>query len=205
MKRIILIALSFMFSIGIYANSSKKAYTAKSITFLGIDYSEALFVGTAGFRNPHGIKRLTNSWNGMFTLEYDKYNVGKFYNVEVSYNFDIVKERNQAVDYTERITDNFSDDIRFSREDLQEMINAYPDFESEGVAMVMIVDSYKKGTEMAYYHIVFFDMKSKEILEVQLASGKAAGFGIRNYWARSYKRALEDAGKAYRKKRKKLI
>lgn len=43
----------------------------------------------------------------------------------------------------------------------------------------------------AYYHVVFFNMETKEVLLQERVQGLVIGAGIRNYWAGSYFNVME--------------
>jgi len=205
MKRLLILIVAMSSFFVVYGNDSKRVYQANEITFLGLDYTSALFVGRGGFKNPIGIKRLTNSWNEILMTEYDKYSIERSFWVKAKYNLEIVHERNQSINYEERIIDFELSSPNLKREDLDSIIASYPEFNDKGVAMVLIVDSYRKYEEKGYYHIVFFDLESKKILDTYLTSGRAAGFGMRNYWARTTKNAIQNGGKIYRRKRKQFV
>jgi len=203
MKRLLILFLVISSVYTVYGNESKRAYQTDKITFLGLDYTSVLLVGRDAFRDPVGIKRLTGSWNELLMTEYSKYSVEKSFWVDTKYNLEIVYKRNQSIEYEERIVGFETSSPHLKRENLDSIIASYPDFNDEGVAMVMIVDTYKKIEEKGYYHMVFFDMKTKKILDTYLVSGNAAGFGVRNYWARTAKNAIKKGGRIYRRNQRK--
>jgi hypothetical protein len=53
------------------------------------------------------------------------------------------------------------------------------------MGLVFVAENLNKITQMGSYWVCFFDLGTKEIIDMQLKTGKAAGFGFRNYWAGS--------------------
>ena len=175
-----------------------KVYKAKQIKFLGLDYTAALFIGSASFESPEAMAVMTNTWNSLILDEYHKYNVEKAFGVKMIIDFEMVKERNLHTDYTDHIIDKFVILPHLSKADLDSLIATYPDFEKSGVALVFVVDAYDKTTAQGYYHTVFFDKTTKKILIHYVNTGEAGGFGLRNYWAHSYYEVIKKAGKRFR-------
>jgi len=81
MKKFFLFAFICLFLGNLQAQNSVEVYKAHSITFLGLDYTGAIFVGTNGFNDPSALKPLTQSWNSLFIAEHNKYNVQKAFKV----------------------------------------------------------------------------------------------------------------------------
>ena len=197
MKQVITLITALLLTLNISAQDINLAYKAKTVTFLGLDYTAAIFIGSVGFNDPAALQFLPNSWNSLFISEPNKYNVQKAFQVRMKYNFDIVKSRNNSTDFSDRITDKEIQLPHLTKSDLQAIVNSYPDFENDGVALVFVVDAYNKLGPTAYYHIVFFQMKTKEVLLTYAVTGEAGGGGLRNYWANSFYKAIIIAGKRY--------
>jgi len=197
MKNIFAIILSSLLFLNLSAQQINQVYKAKKINFLGLDYSAAVFIGYNGFKDPSALQILPDSWNSLFITEPEKYNIQKAFKVRFDFNLEIVKERNKTVNYTERITEKAIILPHLTKEDLQAIIDDYPVFEKTGVALVFIVDAYDKSSATGYYHFVFFQKETKEILLTYTVTGEAGGGGLRNYWAHSFYEAILKAGKRY--------
>lgn len=197
MKQLIAIFAILLLSFNISGQEISKAYKATTVTFLGLDYTGAVFIGTAGFKDPAALQFLPDSWNSLLLSEPDKYNVQSAFQLRLHYNLDVVKERNNQVNYGSRIISKQLSLPHLSKDDLQAMIDNYPDIEEDEVALVFIVDAYDKAGPTGYYHVVFFDTKSKQILLTYVVTGEAGGGGLRNYWANSFYDTLKKAGTRY--------
>jgi hypothetical protein len=108
----------------------------------------------------------------------------------------VVKERNKRVNYADRITDKEILIPHLTRKDVEAVISGYPDMDGD-IGLVFIVDAYDKTETKGYYHVVFFDIRTKEVLLRYMVSGNASGAGLRNYWANTFYEAIKKAGKRY--------
>jgi len=197
MKQFTTALVLFLLSINIYGQDINKVYKVNTMAFLGLDYTAAIFLGSAGFNDPAKLQFLPASWNSLLISEPDKYNVQKAFNIRMHYMLDIVKERNEKIDYANRITSKQIALPHLSKDDLQAVIDSYPIVDGDDVALVFVIDAYDKAGPTGYYHVVFFDTKTKKILLTYLATGDASGGGLRNYWANSFYNALKTAGTRY--------
>ncbi|MEN8224646.1 MAG: hypothetical protein ABFS05_04725 [Bacteroidota bacterium] len=178
----IILALSFA---GNTQNTASDIYKADHVTWYGLDFSNVKLVGSAGFTNPSDIKyRFFKAWNGLFMSEPDKYNVAKFFHLNsVKNDISIVSERNELPDVDELVVEN---SYSFDKEKVKSIIAEYNTAGNEGIGLVFIMESFNKYDEQGYIWVTFFDIATKEVLHTEHFGGKPGGFGIRNYWARSY-------------------
>jgi hypothetical protein len=202
MKKVTVLTLGILFTVNLFSQDMSEIFQTEKATWFGLDYSEAYFIGSEGFTNPSDIKdRYFNSWNILIKNEYDKYNLGKFFKKskeEIS--LENVTKRNQDLNIYARVIADNSKMIQLDKDKVQEMIIKY-DFndDQEGLGIVFIVESYSKTAVIANYFVTFFDIKTKKVLLTERMEGKPGGFGIRNYWAKSYYNVLN---KIYKKRYK---
>jgi hypothetical protein len=198
MKKTVFILVSIFFTISLIAQDMSEVFQTKSATWFGFDYSEAYFIGTDGFTEPDEIKnRFFNSWNELVENEYDKYNIGRYFRKEsIDFSLDIVTSRNKEVDIYNRITNDSKKANLLDDKKVQEIINEY-NFtdEQQGLGIVFIVESYSKTIVTGNYFVTLFDIDSKKVLLTERISGKAKGFGMRNYWAHSYYKVMKNIDK----------
>ena len=82
--------------------------------------------------------------------------------------------------------------MRFSKEELQKIVNRY-DFEYENeVGVSLIVTSFDKPSKSAVIYVVWFNTETLKIIKSikRLTNPKGAGF--RNYWAGSIYYTIKD-------------
>jgi hypothetical protein len=82
--------------------------------------------------------------------------------------------------------------------DIQGIVNTYNLREgASGIGLVFIVESLSKPNVKGAYWVTFFDAKTKKVISTERYLGKAGGFGLRNYWAKSYYNVMMEAGKEF--------
>ncbi len=196
MKKLILIAGIFLvfsfFSKGQYTTAD--VFKVDNITWYGLDFSNIKLIGSAGFTDPYAIKnKFFNSWNNLIITETEKYNIaGFFHKSSVANDLSIVKERNKLPDPDELV---INTDYSFGEDEVKKIISEYDITGKEGIGLVFIMESFNKTEERGYMWITFFNIETKEVLLSKKMNGKAGGFGIRNYWAKSFYNVMKSIGK----------
>jgi hypothetical protein len=71
-------------------------------------------------------------------------------------------------------------------------VNQYNLEGRDGIGVVFIAESLNKSYKEAYFHFVAINMKTGEVLFHQRLRGEPSGFGLRNYWANSVYRVIND-------------
>ena len=162
-----------------FFNSSKV-----TVDFVGLDFSKVQLVGAEGFSDPPKIQNYYFPvWNGLLLSEISKYDVkGAFYKDNVTYELGVVEAVNEQVEYLDLVTNDSPKS--FTDQELQKIIRSYntKDLQSE-FGLSFVVHSLNKLQERAYVYVVIFNPKTKKVLFSERLSGKARGFGFRNYWA----------------------
>lgn len=174
MKKVLLI-VSTLFLI-----HSSFAQKLAEITWFGIDFSQAKMVGSAGFTEPAKIQDYyLNVWNSVLITESDKYDIAKYYGAEkVNVSLDIVKKANDEVNADELVTDNT---YSLSESAAQSEVEKYVG-QGSGTGLVYVVEYFSKIEELASIYVIQFDISSGTIIKMKKLTGKASGFGFRNYW-----------------------
>lgn len=182
MKKVLLAVFCFSISVLCFGQNAKVQEDIKDVTFFGVDFSLAKSYGTA-----ETISQFTEAFqriNGLFITEAQKYDVAKYFKKNVT---------ETAVRQLEDVNQNIDKDTFFansgtyeiSEKELAEEIKSLPLNEAKGTGLIFVAELLNKPNNQGTYHIVFFDIASREILDTWKASGKAKGFGLRNYWAGS--------------------
>jgi hypothetical protein len=185
-----LVALLSFFILTVQAQSEKDVVSAREITWLGLDFSKALFVGSftqfadAGEKGGSEIKdKFIPSWNDLVVNERQKYDLKKAYGKDnVIYDLDIVTKRNAGIDVAKMTSLNAQAD-HIKKEDIGKIVSQYKT-SKKGIGLVYIVDTFDKPEEKGDIWVTFFDMATHKVLVAEKFTGKAGGFGLRNYWAK---------------------
>lgn len=161
----------------------------QSIKFYGVDYSQAKVFGAE--ESPTQFKQAFKSINELFMTEAKKYDVGKRLKKEVTeISLDAVNKVNAAIDPAELMTSETN--YTLTKEQVNAAIQALPINKSPGVGMVIVAQMLNKASLKGTYVVVFFNTDTKEIIEEWMAEGKPRGFGLRNFWAHSIYKVLND-------------
>ena len=151
------------------------------IVFLGIDYSLVRF-SYIDESAAYTIRTLPEI-NRLFVTEAKKYDIGKLMGKSV------VKT---DFDYVNNVAYNLPDgqiisneDYKINVDDVLALISKYPDSTDDGVGLVFVAENMNKKNATGSYYVTFFNLKTKEVIAACRKTGKAGGFGMRNYWAGS--------------------
>jgi len=184
MKRVI--ALSFLF-LPILSIAQRTMHDFMNeecdVIWFGLDFTKAKLIGSEGFSDPVAIKEdYFRKWNHLMISEGDKYDWGKALLVsDLKYDYGVVDVVNDNVKVKSLV---INKSYSIAESDILSAVKAY-DIEdySDGIGVVLMVESFDKIREMAFGYIVFFDVKTKDVLYFHELVGEAKGFGFRNYWA----------------------
>ena len=173
------------------------------ITWLGLDFSMARFIGIAnaeGIGNEEFKNKYIPAWNELFINEPKKYNVAKAMyrkDEDVRYAVEVTEKANSALK-RKFITENIDDFSTLKEKDIIDAVSKY-DFQGKrGIGMLFFVEGMSKGKGKAGMWVTFVDMKSKSVLFTKYESGPCGGFGFRNFWARPFYSVLKTVGTNYK-------
>jgi hypothetical protein len=174
------------------------AKSATPVTFVGIDYSQALFVGSGDFND---VAQVTGyypgEWNRLWAKEMME-DLAKATG-PVSQAIDIVAANNAKVTEAQVVRTDGGDgvvtDSEITPDTLATLVRGYDMKGAEGLALVLVVDRYVKLQETGCTWVVYFDAGTRDVLAKQRVCEAASGFGFRNYWFRTAKDLVNDIKK----------
>ena len=175
------------------------------VTWLGIDFSQTRFVGTASmFANGGQMTNaefrdiMTRSWNELFINEPKKYDVAKaLHRTTVTYAIDVAEKANAALASKDFFTNNPGDFKTLNEAAIGDVVKNY-DFQGhEGIGLIFFVEGMSKGQKATGLWVTFVDMKSKTVLLTKYVTQEPGGFGFRNYWAKPFYITLKKLGSDY--------
>lgn len=188
--------------------TAKDLFKENTIVWYGIDYSKSKFVGSfaqfkdAGTVDGNSLKaKYFPGWNNLVVKEREKYDIAKFFKKESAYNDLGPVEKANAETDADKIMD--SNDYTLPESELNGIVAKYKGGDKkEGLGVVFITESYNRAAEFATYYVVVFDIASKDILISEKFKQEPGGFGIKNYWASTILKTLEDVSDKYSKWKK---
>ena len=159
------------------------------LTYLGIDYSHAKFIGQfsqfsdAGDIGVVSIKKTYfGSWNGVVYKERDKYNLSDMLRKElIVYSINDITRINSTtkVDDMEAVYA-----VEYNKNDIQNFISSYEFKVKDGIGFLFLAEFLDKNIDLACFHFVAINMSNKEVLIHKRYTESPGGFGLRNYWIR---------------------
>ena len=199
MKTLLLLITSLILFVGVANSQANKAYCAQEITWYGLDYSQAYFVDDLAFPDPDKLKdKLFLEWNNFVFKEKKKFDIAQTFNKrDVIYSTSYINSRNKEVDVVKCVGNVWFQQEYLNNDSIQKILYSYKLPENNaGVGLVFIVEMLDKPNRRGIYWVTFFDIETKQILITEQIIGVPGGAGIRNYWANSFYRALDEAGKS---------
>lgn len=198
MKKIILSLLVLAGATGLKAQDGKSALAATEISWFGLDFQKAKFVGA--FDQGMGAMPATGSdmknkwipsWNALVMNEPQNFDLRKTFRKDnVTYDLKSVNELNQKIDVDACMVYN---DGTVTPEDVAACVKKYTaDVKKSGIGVSMVIENFNKMNQMATLYVVFFDIATKKVLVCEKMSGKCMGIGMKNYWAGAIKAILKQ-------------
>ncbi|MCF8258046.1 MAG: hypothetical protein K9J06_10845 [Flavobacteriales bacterium] len=166
------------------------------VVYYGIDFTMSKFIGSSGFNDPaHIVDVYLDNINQKIIIERERYDFGillgrRFYDIDL----DMLSGRNRSINPYEVVTNS---NHTISSDQIGQLVASYNPQAQEGVGLVIVMESLDKLREEGVMHFTFFDIKSKKVLHIRKETGKASGFGIRNYWMNPVREALEKLKRSY--------
>ncbi|NSL90448.1 hypothetical protein [Chitinophaga solisilvae] len=175
-----------------------------SFTWLGVDFTQARLIGDAGANTADAVDRHFAGINQVVVNEPKKYDVpGNLHHEKVTYDISLVNKRNAAINKDNIKTDNVSDGSRLKPEDISTLVKGFDFGGKSGIGALVVMEGLNKTANEASMYITLIDMDRRRVLLTERYTGKAKGFGFRNYWAYSVYKALEDFDDDYKKLKEK--
>jgi hypothetical protein len=167
------------------------------VTWMGIDFSHVRLIGNfsefleIGVKSP--VQIITTyfpRWNYIVLEESEKYDIrGMLRRYDIRYDIDMIMDLNYNANPDSMVSWQTK---RFNREDIQTYVDRYDLAGMDGIGVVFIAECLNKTFEEAYFHFVAVNLKTGEVLFHQRLRGEPGGIGLRNYWANSLYRVIND-------------
>lgn len=207
-KNLMLFLLMFISSMNLLAQfTANDVFNPKTpITWLGVDFSEVRFIGPATGWGEVSTKSPTEmrdkyfpEWNSLIINEFEKFKIeDAVARLELDKNIDAVSKANEKTNKKELFSENISDYQSLDEETIKSMLKKYDFSGKDGLGFLLVAEGMSKGREEASYWATFVDMRTKKVLFTKRITGKAVGFGFRNYWAGSMKNVFKTMKKEFK-------
>lgn len=171
----------------------------EKLTFFGYDFTQAKFIGSAGFTDANGLKDyFMPEWNKMIFMEPKKYSLQfplKLQADKYTSSTDMIVALNKTIDMKGRIID-----VPYSltEEQARKSIEQYKPEIKEGVGCSFVIERFDKPEELCAAWVVFFDLSDMKIINIEKMEAKVGGIGLKNYYASGLAKITEKLGKNYK-------
>lgn len=155
------------------------AQTDESTYIYGVDFTHAKVY--AANESVEQFAKAFEGINMLIVTEPEKYDFSHIMGRKVNAVIDPIYRLVSTCDYTNLKTLNST----YEEPEYAEIVKNYSLPQTEGVGVILVAKVLNKPMNTASYELITFDIATREILYNKAVSGKAGGFGLRNYWARS--------------------
>ncbi|MBN1599212.1 MAG: hypothetical protein JW894_13040 [Bacteroidales bacterium] len=196
MKKIIIYSLFLIFYSAAFSQTKEEALNAETITWFGIDFSQARFVDDLAFPSGYELRdKYFKGWNRLIISEPEKYDIPKYFHcIEIKTDLGDVYRRNEDVNVSDIIVEiPEGDNYKIQEGEIQKIIKDYK-ADLEGYGLVFIAESFDKPRVEGCIWVTYFHIPTKKVVFTRKLVGKPVGFGIRNYWAGAIADIMKQAG-----------
>ena len=186
-KTIVFIASIVLASSSFAQNKSDIFDPNTKITWLGLDFSGAKFIGDRErLGSESDLHHLLDALNDLMVKEADKYNVAAaLKRTSVENAIEITTEHNAGLDVLAMISLEGKDHVHLNPAAVEEIVSSYDFKGKSGIGMMMNVESFNKLIEEGSFWVTFVNMGTKEVIMTERLTAPPSGFGMRNFWAGS--------------------
>lgn len=158
--------------------------TETPLTWLGVDFTQVKVLNDPT-GTPSGIKEQFNKINQLILNEPRKYAVDLAFNKpDIAKDIRFTTAKNETTD-PENIIGSGSDDVRFKKATIESIVKGYDFEDKKGLGIMFIAETLNKASVTGAFYVTIIDMGTKKVLLTERMTGKPAGFGFRNYWAKT--------------------
>jgi len=164
------------------------------ITWLGLDFSQASFIGSAkdagNITSDQFRDKYTTSWNQLIVNQPKVYDVaGMVHRPDIKYALNVTAKANRAIQRN-FFSANNSDFRKMNEKVIGDIVSHYNFQAQQGTGVIIFVDGMSTAQGEAGGWVTMVDMKTKRVLSTTFRTGKAGGFGFKNYWAKAWANIL---------------
>jgi len=203
MKNIVRSIATGLFAILMVSSLPLKAQTLKDffnssevpLVFLGVDFTHAKVLNDITANAMDIRDRQYAGINQVIVNEPKKYDFQKAFNkTNVTNDITQAVEKSAKVN-AEKIVESGADEIHLKPADVTAIIKSYNFSGKKGIGVMFIMETMNKASAQASMYVALVELPSGKVLLTERFTEKAAGFGFRNYWAKTIWAALEDIRK----------
>jgi len=159
----------------------------KEIMWLGIDFSKAVFTKT-GFDFPMEVLyHYFNEWNMLIISDQKKYDIRMAFRKPImQYDLSFITKKNKNAKLSHLIVDHITIRNYFSEEQIVEYLKDISLPCQTRFSLSLLVESFDQKSKTATIWVIIIENNSSEVVLCEKFMETPSGFGIRNYWGRTF-------------------
>ncbi|HTN05840.1 hypothetical protein [Agriterribacter sp.] len=166
------------------------------LTYLGVDFTQSKVLNDIAANAMDIRDRQFAAINQVIVNEPKKYDFQKALSKsDVTNDVSFVNAKNAKID-AEKIIESSADEVRFTKATIESIVKGYKFTGKKGIGLMFIMESMNKASAQASMYVTLVDLASGKVLLTERMTAKAAGFGFRNYWAKTIAEVLKDIQKS---------
>lgn len=192
-KFILLYLLLWIISIhSSFAQTAKDIFDAETpITYLGIDFTLAKVIEERITSATEIRDKQFPAINNIVITQPGKYDIAEaLRRSDITDDLAQVNARNRNISVQQIKSDIPGDFMHLTVSDIDKLVSTYDFSGKTGIALLLVVEGMSKTEKAANIFVTFINMANKRVLLTERLTGKAGGFGFRNYWAKSIEEVL---------------
>lgn len=167
------------------------------LTYLGVDFTQAKVFNDIAANAMDIRDRQFAAINQVIVNEPKKYDFQKaFSKSTVTNDISFVNAKNAKIDAEKIMEANSADEMRFKKATIESIVKGYHFGGKKGIGLMFIMESMNKASAQGSMYVTLIDLASGKVLLTERMTAKAAGFGFRNYWAKTIAEVLKDIQKS---------
>lgn len=165
----------------------------REILWVGINFSKAKFTREEFDYPQEVLQRYLHDWNMLILNDQKKYDIRMSFRKPVmQYDLSVITKTNKSLRTNDLLTKNIKVNDVLSDEQMRELASALTLPQSLPFALSFWVESFDSKVKTAAIWVVITKTETQEVVLCEKFLKKPSGFGLRNYWARTFYNVFYD-------------
>lgn len=165
----------------------------REILWVGINFSKAKFTREEFDYPQEVLQRYLHDWNMLILNDQKKYDIRMSFRKPVmQYDLSVITKINKSLKANDLLTKNIKANDVLSDDQMRELASVQTLPQSLPYALSLWVESFDSKVKTASIWVVITKTETQEVVLCEKFLKKPGGFGLRNYWARTFYNVFYD-------------
>lgn len=165
----------------------------REILWVGINFSKAKFTREEFDYPQEVLQRYIHDWNMLILNDQKKYDIRMSFRKPVmQYDLSVITKINKSLKANDLLTKNIKANDVLSDDQMRELASVQTLPQSLPYALSLWVESFDSKVKTASIWVVITKTETQEVVLCEKFLKKPGGFGLRNYWARTFYNVFYD-------------